>query len=75
MATTQKGGLSSLWQKQQRLIVIQVFIFLICISVIVITGAVVYSKTSIHDIDRIEQKRTIEGGFLDLRRAVEEGQR
>ena len=71
MTASPKSGFSGLWQKQHRLIVVQSSVFLLFVSVIVVTGAIVYSQTSIHDIDRIEQKRTIEGGFLELRRAVE----
>jgi hypothetical protein len=67
--SSQYGGL---WQREQRLIVVQIFIFLLFVSLMVVTGAIVYSQTSIHDAAKIEEKRSIEGGFLDLRRAVEE---
>lgn len=67
-----KASLQDILHREQKLIVIQVFIFSLIVAVLVVVGALVYQKTSIHDREEaIEQKRSIEGGFIDLRKAVE----
>lgn len=65
--------MKELFIKEQRLVVLQVLFFSIFLATLTVIGAVVYNKTTIYERqDALEQKRTIEGGFTDLKDAVDE---
>ena len=67
-----KADFQAIFHKEQKLIAIQAGIFIFFVAILVVVGALVYHKTSIHDRqEAIEQKRSIEGGFMDLRKSVE----
>ncbi|MGE4295635.1 MAG: hypothetical protein AB7E49_08040 [Campylobacterales bacterium] len=68
-----KANLQQMIHKEQKLILIQIVVFTLIMAILIVVGALVYHKTSIHDREEaIEQKRSIEGGFQGLQKAVEE---
>ncbi|MDR2033602.1 MAG: hypothetical protein LBP89_03095 [Helicobacteraceae bacterium] len=64
--------LNDILRKEQKLIMTQLGVFACLITLLLVVGAVVYSKTSIHDrVDAIEQKQSITGGFRNLQQGAE----
>ncbi|MDR2152831.1 MAG: hypothetical protein LBO72_08420 [Helicobacteraceae bacterium] len=58
--------------KEQKLIMAQLGVFACVITLLLAVGAVVYSKTSIHDREEaIEQKHSITSGFRNLQQSAE----
>jgi hypothetical protein len=64
--------MKNLFYKEQRLIALQVLIFALFLTVTISVGAIVYNKTSIHDVEDLGTgDRSITGGFTNLQKAAE----
>ncbi|MDR1451955.1 MAG: hypothetical protein LBI57_06470 [Helicobacteraceae bacterium] len=58
--------------REQKLIMTQLGVFACVVTLFLVVGAVVYSKTSIHDREEVtEQKQSITSGFRNLQQSAE----
>lgn len=52
--------------KNQRLIMIQFLVFAILFGSVIVISAVIYSKTTVYDLEKQQEKRDITSGFEKL---------
>jgi len=52
--------------KNQRLIMIQFLVFAILFGSVIVISAVIYSKTTVYDLEKQQEKRDITSGFEQL---------
>ncbi|GHS88774.1 hypothetical protein FACS189487_07740 [Campylobacterota bacterium] len=64
--------LETAFKREHKLISVQISVFACVVTMLLIVGAIVYNKTTIHDrVNAVEQRQSIEGGFHNLQKALE----